>query len=225
MRLQRPLRLAAVLALAVVAPARSGADEVRGRIRYAGVLAAASPQPVAKDRAACGEAAADESMLVSKGGLANVVVRIVAPGVKAEPRAITLDQRGCRFVPHVQAAPAGSTLTLLNGDPVLHNVHGWMGVATSFNVPMPTPGQRVERPLTRLGAMKVSCDVHAWMSAWILVVDTPFAAVSDSEGRFAIRDVPPGRHTAIAWHEKLGEKIATVVVPASGPATLDLAYP
>lgn len=221
----RPVRLAAALALVLVAPASSVADEVRGRIHYGGALAASIPQRVTKDRAACGEEVEDESMLVSKGGLANVVVRIVVPGAGAEPRAITLDQRGCRFVPHVQAAPAGSTLGLLNGDPILHNVHGWTGVATAFNVPMATPGQRIERPLTRLGPVKVGCDVHAWMSAWILVVDTPFSAVSDSEGRFAIPGVPPGRHTAIAWHERLGEKIATVVVPASGPATLDLAYP
>jgi hypothetical protein len=63
------------------------------------------------------------------------------------------------------------------------------------------------------------------MSAWILVVDTPYSAVSDGDGRFVMREVPPGRYTAIAWHARLGEKIATVVVPATGPATLELAYP
>jgi hypothetical protein len=219
------LPAALALALAVAAPARSAADEVRGRVRFEGPAPAAPPLPVTKDRAACGEAAPDETLLVSNGGLANVVVRIVAPGAKAAPRAVTLDQRGCRFVPHVQAAPAGSTLALLNGDPILHGVHGWSGAATVFDVPMPNPGSRVERPLARLGPVRVGCDVHAWMSAWVLVVDTPLSAVSDAEGRFTIPGVPPGRHTAIAWHERLGEKIATVIVPASGAATLDLAYP
>ncbi len=223
----RPLLVAAslLLASASLVPALARADELRGQVRYAGAPPPRPAQSITKDRAACGEAAPDESVLVGKGGLANVVVRIVAPGAKAEPRAVTLDQRGCRFVPHVQAAPVGSTLALLNGDPILHNVHGWSGVATTFNVPMPGPGQRVERTLARPGPVRVGCDVHAWMSAWILVVDTPYHAVSDGEGRFEIGGVPPGRYTAIAWHEVLGEKIATVVVPASGPATLEIAYP
>jgi plastocyanin len=224
-RLFRPLHLAAVMTVALGAPGPAGAGEVKGRVRYGGTPPPPASQPVTKDRGACGESAPDESLVVSSGGLANVVVRIVAPGAPVEPRALTLDQRGCRFVPHVQAAPAGSTVALLNGDPILHNVHGWTGVATAFNVPMPNPGQRVERPLARPGPVRVGCDVHAWMSAWILVVDTPFHAVSDGEGRFAIQGVPPGRHTAIAWHERMGERIATVVVPASGPATLELSYP
>jgi plastocyanin len=206
-------------------PAGSRAGEVRGEVRFRGTPPPPAALDVTKDRRVCGESAPDESLLVAGGRLANVVVRIVVPGAKAEPARVTLDQRGCRFVPHVVAAPVGSTLELLNGDPLLHGVHGWTGAATAFNVPMAFEGQRHPEVLSRPGPIRVGCDVHGWMSAWVLVVDVPHVAVSDARGRFAIAGVPAGTFTAIAWHERLGERIGTVKVPADGPARLDLVYP
>ncbi len=219
------LRLLAALCVPALLPALPRAGEVRGTIRYRGELPAAPRLEVTKDRRVCGDSAQDESLLVTSGGLANVVVRIVVPGAKVEPARLTLDQRGCRFVPHVLAAPVGSTVDLLNGDPLLHGVHGWTGAATAFNVPMAFEGQKQPQVLSRPGPIQVGCDVHAWMSAWILVVDVPSYAVTDARGAFAIPGVPPGTWTAIAWHERLGEKIGSVKVPADGAARLELSYP
>ncbi len=218
-------RLVAALCVVAVAPAVARAGEVRGEVRYRGPPVAAPALEVTKDRKVCGEATPDESLLVSQGGLANVVVRIVVPGAAPRPARVTLDQRGCRFVPHVLAVPVGATVDLLNGDAVLHGVHGWTGAATAFNVPMAFEGQRKPQLLGRPGAIRVGCDVHGWMSAWILVVDGPHYAVTDAGGRFEIAGVPPGTWTAIAWHERLGERIGTVKVPADGAARLELAYP
>jgi plastocyanin len=211
--------------LCVILPAAAVAAEVRGLVRYTAAPPAPRPLEVTKDRRACGDAQPDESLLVSAGGLANVVVRIVAPGAPPAPARISLDQRGCRFVPHVQATPAGSTLEIRNGDPILHGVHGWSGVATAFNVPTPPEGQARTHTLPRPGVIRVSCDVHAWMSAWIVVVNGPHFAVTDGAGRFSIADVPPGEHTVIAWHERLGERVGSVKVPPSGVAELELSYP
>lgn len=216
---------APILAFLLLAPWPASAGEVEGVVRFTGPAPARRTATVTKDRAACGEEAADESLLVSEGGLANVVVRLVVPGAKAEPRRVSLDQRGCRFVPHVLVAPAGSTLDLLNGDPVLHGVHGWSGVATAFNLPLPGKGPARSHLLARTGTIRVGCDIHGWMSAWIVVVEGPHFAVSDERGRFTIAGVPPGTFTAIAWHERLGERIATVTVPAEGGGTLAVAYP
>jgi len=216
---------ATLLALCLLVPALTLAGEVQGTVRFTGPSPAARTQPVTKDRAACGEEAPDETLLVSEGGLANVVVRIVVPGARAEPRRVTLDQRGCRFVPHVLAAQAGSTLDVLNGDPILHGVHGWSGVATAFNAPMPGRGARRSHLLARAGVIRVGCDIHGWMGAWILVANEPHHAVTDGRGRFTIPGVPPGTYTAIAWHERLGERIASVTVPAEGAGVLELAYP
>lgn len=217
--------LAALAALGLALPAVARAGDVRGTVRYAGSPAAAPALEVTKDRRACGESAPDESLVVSDGGLANVVVRLVVPGAKGDPGRVTLDQQRCRFVPHVVAAVAGSTLDVLNGDPILHGVHGWAGVATAFNLPMPLQGQKKPQLLARPGVIRVGCDVHGWMSAWIVVVDGPHFAVTDGSGSFAIAGVPPGTYTAIAWHERLGERIGSVTVPAAGAVSLELSYP
>src|SRR5512138_161660 len=219
------LRRVAALCVISALPAVPRAGEIRGEIRYRGEPPSPPKLEVTKDRRVCGDSAQDESLLVSSGGLANVVVRIVVPGAKAEPARVTLDQRGCRFVPHVVAAPVGSTVDLLNDDALLHGVHGWIGPATAFNVPMAFQGQKASQVLSRPGPIQVGCDVHAWMSAWVLVVDVPYYAVTDARGRFAIAGVPPGSYTAIAWHERLGEKIGVVKVPPAGPAKLALDYP
>jgi plastocyanin len=220
----RPALLAA-LCVAAAAPALPRAGEVRGEVRYRGTPPAPPPLEVTKDRKVCGESARDESVLVAEGGLANVVVRVVVPGAAPVPARVALDQRGCRFVPHVVAAPVGSTVDLMNGDPLLHGVHGWSGVATAFNVPMALEGERKAQVLARPGPIRVGCDVHGWMTAWILVVDGPHYAVTDARGRFAIAGVPAGTWTAIAWHERLGERIGTVKVPPDGAGRLELDYP
>src|SRR5512134_1376938 len=207
--------LASLAALALALPAPTAAAEVSGTVRFTPAVEAPPPLEVTKDRRVCGEAAPDESLVVSGGGLANVVVRVVVTGARAEPGRVTLDQQRCRFVPHVLAAPAGSTLDVLNGDPLLHGVHGWAGVATAFNLPTPERAKKTQL-LARPGVIRVGCDVHGWMSAWIVVVDGPHFAVTDGSGRFTIPGVPAGTYTAIAWHERLGERVATLTVPASG---------
>jgi hypothetical protein len=124
----------------------------------------------------------------------------------------------------VLAVPLGSRVTLLNGDPVLHGVRGTSGPRTAFDVPMPGASRSETAPLARPGPIRVGCDVHGWMGAWVFVVEGPFFAVSDASGAFTVRGVPPGRHAAVAWHERLGERVASGEVPAAGPATLEIVY-
>ncbi|HYG66069.1 MAG TPA: hypothetical protein VD838_00370 [Anaeromyxobacteraceae bacterium] len=210
------------LLLALLVPGVPRAGEVRGVVRYSGAAPAAARE-VTRDRPVCGDSAADESLVVNGGALANAVIRVVAPRTPAPVRA-TLDQQKCRFVPHVQALPVGSTLEIANGDPVLHGVIGHAGKAVVFDDPMPANAAKRTRTLSKPGVVRVSCHVHDWMSAWIVVVDSP-AAVSDGAGRFAIADVPPGDHVAVIWHERLGEKVVPVKVPATGAVTVEVSYP
>jgi len=216
----RPL----LCSLLVMAAQPALAGEVTGQVRFAGAAPAAPPRTTDKDQGICGSSQPDESLRVSAGGLEGVVVRIEVPGQRAAARPVTLDQRGCRYLPHVQAVATGSVLTLRNGDPVLHNVHGWVGPATAFNVPMPTQDGAVARTLGRPGVVRVGCDVHAWMAAYLVVSDSPFAAVTGPGGAFSIQGVPEGSWQAVAWHERLGERRAIVTVPAAGPAVLQLEY-
>jgi hypothetical protein len=214
-----------LLAALALLPAGALAGDLVGVARFVGAPPAAAAIPTTRDQEACGPAVPDESLVVSGGGVENVIVRVEVPGAKAPPRTVTLDQQGCRYVPRAQVAPLGGTLVLLNGDPVLHNVHGWIGPATAFNVPMPLQGGRTPRPLTRPGLVRVGCDVHAWMSATVLVTETPYAAVSGPGGQFTITGIPAGTWQVVAWHERLGERRMVVTVPAEGSASLELTYP
>ncbi|HZZ83124.1 MAG TPA: carboxypeptidase regulatory-like domain-containing protein [Anaeromyxobacteraceae bacterium] len=209
------------LALAAIAtPARGG--ELRGTATYAGPAPRPAPEPVTKDKAACGESQPDESLLVANGRLANVVVQV--KGAPSAPAALVLGQERCRYRPHVLAAPVGSTLAFDNGDPLLHNVHGYRGRATAFNVAMPQQGRRsAARKLDRPGVVRVRCDVHGWMSALVLVAEGP-TAVTAADGSFAIKGLPPGTWTVTAWHERLGERTAQVTVPADGAATASFRF-
>jgi len=215
----------APLVVLLLAPSAALAADVGGRIGWTGPAPAASRLETDRDKAVCGPSVADEAVLVSEGGLENVVVWIEVPGAAAPPRTLVLDQQGCRYHPRVQAASPGSTLELRNGDPILHNVHGYAGAATAFNVPMPTPGGRTPRLLARPGVIRVACDVHAWMAAAIVVTGSPHVVVTGPGGRFELKGVPAGSWQAVAWHERYGEKRLVIDVPATGAATLRLSYP
>lgn len=219
MTVSRPILL--VLLLATPA-ARAG--DLRGTVRYGGPEAKAAARQVGKDREACGSSVLDESLLTAGGRLANAVVQVRGvPGPPPAPMRGSLDQVRCRFTPRVQALPRGSTLDIATSDAVLHSVHGWIGRATAFNHAQSMPGERAAQVLERPGIIQVRCDVHDWMTAWIVVTEGP-AAVTGADGSFLVRDLPAGSYTVVFWHERLGERAATVAVPASGTATLDASY-
>jgi hypothetical protein len=177
-----------------------------------GTIKAAKPVPptaahaVVKDGAVCGKDAPNEAVVVGKaGGLANVVVSLkdAKAAGKVEPvTGAALDQKQCRYFPHVQALTVGTPLSLMNNDAILHNVHANDTGMTVFNVAMPIKGQKLPVPMRKPGLMKLQCDAgHTWMNGWIYVFDHPFFAVTDDKGAFSIKNVPPGDYTLELWHE------------------------
>src|SRR5205085_1227997 len=121
-----------------------------------------------------------------------------------------LDQQSCLFTPHMLAAPVGSVLDVVNSDPVLHNARAQAGETRIFNYAMPIKGHTVPTRLKKDGFYKVSCDVHPWMRAWLVVLPTGAYAVSDASGAYKLEDLPPGKHKIKIWHERLGEREAEV---------------
>lgn len=126
-------------------------------------------------------------------------------------KAPAIDNQKCEFRPHVMVVPIGD-IEIVNSDPVLHNTHGFYGKATAFNVALPNQGQRIKKPLKRSGLVRVECDAHNWMLAWLYVADNPYYAVTAKDGTFTIADVPPGNYTLVAWQAHTGEVERSIVV-------------
>jgi hypothetical protein len=163
-------------------------------------------------------AVTSESIVVDNGGLQNVFVYIKdGLGNKylydAPTAAVTLDQKGCHYVPHVVGLRTTQPLDVVNSDNTMHNVHAMPENNREFNHGQPVPG--VKNTVTFNVAevlIPFKCDVHAWMHAYIGVVDHPYFAVSGGGGKFELRTIPPGTYTIEAVHEKLGRQTQTVTL-------------
>ncbi|HWE24596.1 MAG TPA: carboxypeptidase regulatory-like domain-containing protein [Myxococcales bacterium] len=213
----------AVLALLL---AQTGAGKVSGKVTLSGLSPKLAPLPVTRDMKTCGTTKPDEALEVGQGGgVKNAVLWIAdgpPPGKDTAKTKVTLDQKQCDFVPHVVVMPAGATLQIVNSDKLFHNVHAREGENTVFNYAMPVPNHVIPKALKQAGLLRVTCDVHPWMRAWVDVLPTSAFAVTDEAGAYTIAGVPPGKHTLKLWHERLGEKEQQVDVHAEGTATADL---
>lgn len=194
------------LLLLLVPAAALANGSVSGVVKLAGPRPALPARKVTRDGAACGADKPNEAVIASPaGGLANVVVSLRLPA-PAHPPAPTpnaaVDQRGCQYLPHVQAVTVGTSLALVNSDAILHNVHGSMGHVQAFNLAMPIRNQRIPTKLTRPGLVRLQCDAgHTWMVAWVSVFEHPYFAVTGADGTFTVKDVPAGHYTVDYWHE------------------------
>jgi len=212
--LARALCLSATSALLLSSGAAFAAGTITGTVRLVGPAPATVAKPIAKDAGVCSREAASEAVVVGKAGaLSNVVVSVADAhfsGTLPPVAGASLDQRGCRYLPHVQALTVGTPLSVMNNDAILHNVHGneareGAPALTVFNVAMPIKGQKLPVPMRKAGLVRLQCDAgHAWMNAWIYVFDHPYYAVTDDAGAFAISGVPAGEHVVELWHEPAG---------------------
>ena len=161
------------------------------------------------------------------GGFGNVFV-YVKEGLEghtfpAPSDSVTIDQNGCRYIPHVFGIRVDQTLVILNSDPLLHNIHARPISNTEFNIGIPVPGMKFERTFTTPEVMvPFKCDVHGWMNAYVGVLDHPYFAVTGENGSFDINNLPPGDYVVEAWHEMLGTQTQNVTVGEK--ATVELSF-
>jgi hypothetical protein len=167
----------------------------------------------------------DEEVVVGAGGgLRNVIVRVTA-GISGryDPPATpaNVDQQACMYRPRVQGIVLGQPLRITNSDQTLHNIHGYKGASTLFNqaeVPGLPPMTKQLNDADQI--VKLKCDVHPWMTAYVLVSSHPFFAVTGDDGRFKITGLPPGSYTVEAWHERYGAKSMQAPVAADKPTEI-----
>jgi len=175
-----------------------------------------------KDTQQCGtEAEVDRVMVGSNKGLANAVVSV--PTAKGAPRIVkaTVDQHGCKFVPHVSAMMPGE-LELKNSDGILHNIHTYSTVNPSINKAQPKFKKVMTEKLEKPEFVKLTCDVHSWMLGWVAVLPTPFFGVTDANGTAKIENVPAGKQSIEVWHETLGKQTREVEVKAGQVAKVGI---
>lgn len=172
----------------------------------------------------------DRAVAVNKNGtLANVFVYIKGglEGKKFAPPtfAAVIDQRGCWFEPRVLGIQTGQELEVTNSDPVTHNIHPRAHVNREWNQSQAEGSAPLERRFAWPEIMiRVKCNIHNWMHAWIGVVSNPYFAVTGSDGNFELKNVPPGEYTIGAWQEELGEQEQHVTVALSGKAEIAFTF-
>jgi hypothetical protein len=202
-----------------------------GRVRWAGRAGKPARLKLTGSCPYClkHELFAEELLQSAGGGLRNVAIFLegVQRGRALPTASPVLAERRCTFVPHVMTVSAGTRLLLQNDDPVLNTFHAIevQGGRTLFNEGLANQGQKLYRKVRRPGLIKVLCDVHPWELAYLVAFDHPYHAVSDSEGRFAVEEIPAGRYTLGLWHEKLGGRRQQVELAPGGHLRLDLVYP
>ena len=194
---------------------------ISGTVKYEGTAPAPKPVEVTKDKEVCGlhQHFQEDLVVGSDGGIANAVVIVKGAKGDMKPGDVTFDQKGCDYVPHVLAFPAGSTVKIVNSDGILHNIHTYSTANPSFNMAQPKFKKVIEQKVEKPEVIKVTCDAHGWMHGWWVATDTPYFAVTDDKGNYTIKDVPAGDYTVEVWQEKLGTEDQKASVKDGATAT------
>jgi len=152
---------------------------------------------------------------------ADIVVSLQAPGLSVTPPSepAEMDQKGMLFIPHVLPVVKGTTVKFLNSDPYAHNVFSPEG---HYNLGTWPTGQTRDHKFDKPGVYTQLCRVHPEMEAFIVVLETPYFAVTDKAGQFAIKGVLAGKYTLVAWSEKLKQVEQTVTVEDGKTVTVDV---
>jgi plastocyanin len=159
--------------------------------------------------------------LPNKRPAENAVVTLEGAQKSPPPIKAVIDQRYKTFIPHVTVVPCGSTILFPNNDTVFHNVFAYYD-AKKFDLGMYPRGATKSVVFDKPGVVALLCNVHSDMSAYILVVDTPYYGVTDRQGRFLLKDVPPGRYELRVWHESGTHWTQTLQVGGGNSAPLPL---
>ncbi len=172
---------------------------------------------------------AEKYVINAQRGIKNVVVFIegIRAGKPIPAEAVTVTNLNCAFVPHVAVGFQGNKLVMRNDDPMLHtfDVHVSVSGKELYHLSFHEKGSSVTKSLPKPGLLEISCYIHPWQHSYVYVFDHPYAAVTNENGEFVIKDVPPGVYTVGAWHEALGKlRLDNVKILSGEPSRIKLEY-
>lgn len=204
------------------------AGTIKGKVVFEGDVPEKKPLSISDEQSkGCCEGKdcmddADLSLVVAEdGGVANVVVTIEIDGKKAEmpDEPLELDQKGCRFHPHIAVIPEGGKVTYLNSDGVSHNIHTYAVKNEGLNKTV-SAGTDLVQSFDKAEQVKVTCDIHPWMTSYIFVTDASVWAVTGADGSFEIGGLEPGDYKLEIWHETLGKQKVEATVKPDGSSEM-----
>jgi hypothetical protein len=160
------------------------------------------------------------------GAFANVLVNLEGsfPNAAAPTVPVVLNQKDCMYVPRVLGARIGQTLQVTNEDPTDHNVHSLSKAGNDFNRTQLINSKPFDVTLKAGELLRITCDNHTWMTAYVGIFEHPYFSVSGSDGAFTIANVPVGKQTVKAWHEVMGTQTQMVDVQPGKTATVDFTF-
>ena len=202
------------------------ASTITGSVVFAGKPPALRPldmnaEPVCHKKHG-GKPGPNEALVLGTGSTMGNIMVWVSKGLPAgktwpAPKtAVTLDQDGCAYKPHVMGIMVGQPYRILNSDGILHNIHTLPKINPAFNRGQPATVKEMTTSFPKPeGMLQVKCDVHPWMTAYIGVYTHPFFAVTGTDGKFSIAGLDAGTYEITAWHERLGTQTASITVAAN----------
>src|SRR5262245_26954228 len=239
-----------LLAMGLTTARESSAGSIKGTVVLKGTTPELKKLAVTIDQYVCGKEKNSEELVVSpQGGIRSAVVWIEKPpaaaAAEALPSTAAMDQKECTFLPRVVIVPAGGKIDFLNSDRLLHNLHATPNANPAFNRTQPKgrtitisfshpeianpafnrtqpKGRTITISFSHPEIIRVTCDLHSWMRAWVVVADHPFYALTDGGGAFELRGLPSGRYTLKVWQERLGTISKDVVVGDQEPTAVTL---
>jgi len=214
----------------------ANAATVSGKVSFTGEKPKAATIDMSANpacsKAHSGAAAKSEEIVVNDNGTLKNVLVYVKSGLPdrqwpTPSNAVTLDQKGCMYGPHVIAVMTGQNIEIKNNDPTNHNIHPLPKINQEWNESQAPGSDPKIRTFAREEAsppITVKCNVHPWMRSYIAVLGHPFSAVTGDDGSYTIKGLPPGTYTLVAWHEKYQTKEMPVTVAAKDSKTVDFSY-
>jgi len=213
---------AGLVAISVIPGSARRAATISGTVTFDGKAPALKPLTMDADPACAKKHTApvpNEMLVLGSGNTMGNVIVWVSKGLAtgktwpAPKTPVTLDQKGCQYLPHAQGIMVGQAYRILNSDGVLHNVHALPKVNKQFNKPMPPTMKETTTTFDKPEPIfQIKCDVHPWMTAYIGVFTHPFFTATGTDGKFTISGLDPGTYEISAWHERLGTQTASVTV-------------
>ncbi|MEO8580130.1 MAG: carboxypeptidase regulatory-like domain-containing protein [Gemmatimonadales bacterium] len=230
-----------ILALAVLVSAAAGTPlhrsakiavapgSIEGTISYTGTPPKMRPIDMAKEPSCAKQHATPvftESVGVRPGNTLEDVVIYVSAGDEGAPatKTVEYDQKGCQYMPHVAALEVNQPLEISNHDQTSHNIHPMAKVNSEWNKSQPPGTPSLHVTYTKAEFIPVKCNVHPWMHGYFAVLNTSHYSVSDDNGKFVLKGLPPGKYTLTAWQEKFGTQTQDVTVGSGATAKADFTF-